>query len=329
MLGTPAVSVVMACFNSEKTVQAAIQSLQRQTFKNWELVVIDDGSTDFTSEILSGVAKQDARIRVLSQNNIGLTCSLIRGCAEARSALIARQDADDLSMPRRLELQLQLLNSRPDVGFVSCFADYIGPENEYLSTVTRPADAEEATRKLLDEQMGPPAHGTVMFRKSVYEQVGGYRPQFYYAQDSDLWLRMAQISLIGYVPQSCYQFRWHVESITGSGNRLQSEFGRLGQACLKARRAGLSEVPWLEEAEALRDSAVESRQRNFQKVLPLAIKSSQLVMTYFIASQLAKNNDPRARLYLRDVLRKQPWHWKAWIRLIHSHARSLGRARGR
>lgn len=321
----PVVSVVMACFNSERTVAAAIQSLQGQTLKDWELVVLDDGSTDSTLEILSSLARQDRRIRVLSQSNTGLTLALIRGCTEARSTLIARQDADDLSMPWRLGLQLELLNSCPEVGFVSSFADYIGPKDEYLSTVTRPIDAEEATRKLLDERMGPPAHGTVMFRKSVYEQVGGYRPQFYYAQDSDLWLRMAQVSFIGYVPQSCYQFRWHVESITGSGSRLQSEFGRLAQACLKSRKAGQSELPWLEKAEALRAAIVDSRKQSLQLSIRSAKKSSQLVMTYLIASQLVKNKDPHARLYLRDVLLKKPWHWKAWIRLIQSIAQSISR----
>jgi glycosyltransferase involved in cell wall biosynthesis len=308
----------MACFNSEKTVASAIQSLQEQTLRDWELVIIDDGSTDSTPRILRAIAEADHRIRVLSQRNSGLTLSLIRGCAEARSAIIARQDADDLSLPWRLEQQYKLLNSCPEFGFVSCFADYIGPKNEYLSTVVRPADAEEATRKLLNEQMGPPAHGTVMFRKSVYESVGGYRSEFYYAQDSDLWLRMAQVSLIAYVRQSCYQFRWHVDSITGSGSRLQSEFGRLGQSCLKARKEHLPELPWLQQADALRASIVESRQQHSQPGLSSVKMSSQLAMTYMIASQLAQNDDPRARFYLREVLRKQPWHWRAWVRLIQS-----------
>jgi len=317
-LDHPLVSIVLACFNSEKTIAAAIQSLQRQTLEAWELIIIDDGSTDSTPIILRQFEEQDLRIRVLSQQNTGLTLALMRGCAAARSGIIARQDADDLSLPERLEQQYHTLMKHPEVGLVSCFADYIGPENEYLSTVTRTADIEEATMKLLNEKLGPPAHGTVMFRKSVYDAVGGYRPQFYYAQDSDLWLRMAEVSRIAYVQQSGYQFRWHMGSITGSGSSLQSEFGRLGQLCRKARKEGQSELPWLEEAENLRASIVHRRQHASPDDPSSLKKNNQLSMTYLIASQLVANKDDRARPYLWQVLRHQPWHWKAWVRMGQS-----------
>ncbi|MCA9034530.1 MAG: glycosyltransferase [Planctomycetaceae bacterium] len=314
----PSVSIVMACLNSRSTVEATICSLQSQSMKNWELILIDDGSTDGTEKILQHIAGSDSRISYISQQNNGLTQALIRGCNLAKAPLIARQDADDISLPNRLAQQHQLLSKRPEVGFVSCFADYIGPRDEYLSTVIRPADSIEATEKLLNERLGPPAHGTVMFRKSIYDQVGGYRPQFYYAQDSDLWMRMAEVSQIAYVQESCYRFRWHENSITGSGRSLQSEFGRLGQLCRKARREGQSEQPWLEQAEQLRAAIVERRQQPTQTFDSAAKKSSQLSMTYLIACQLVANKDPRARSYLRQVLRHQPWHWRAWVRLAQS-----------
>ncbi len=289
-----------------------------QTLRNWELVIIDDGSTDSTPDILRRLAEQDSRVRVRSQSNAGLTLALIRGCAEARSDFIARQDADDLSLPRRLELQYELLRTCPEVGFVSCFADYIGPESEYLSTVVRPADPGEATRRLLDELMGPPAHGTVMFRKSVYQAVGGYRPQFYYAQDSDLWLRMAEVSQVTYVQESGYQFRWHGSSITGTGRALQSEFGRLGQECRNARRQGMSEAPFLAEADLLRRTIIAQRMSPNPFSEKPSVRHSQLAMNYFIGTQLVLNKDVRARAYLQSVLRERPWHWKAWIRLGQS-----------
>ena len=314
----PVVSIVMACFNSEKTVASAIESLQRQTLKSWELIIIDDGSTDSTLSVLQGFSQRDTRIRVIAQQNTGLTLALIRGCVEASSAIIARQDADDISLPRRLELQYETLMKHPEVGFVSCFADYIGPENEYLSTVTRPADPEEATFKLLNEKLGPPAHGSVMFRKTVYDAAGGYRSQFYYAQDSDLWMRMAEISKISYVQQSGYQFRWHEHSITGSSRSLQSEFGRLGQLCRQARGANQSELPFLEEAEGIRASIVWARQQSSPNDRTSSSKDSKLSMAYLIATQLVANKDDRARSYLRQVLRHQPWHWKAWVRLAQS-----------
>jgi glycosyltransferase involved in cell wall biosynthesis len=285
---------------------------------DWELILIDDGSTDGTAEILEQISLADSRITLIRQQNTGLTRALIHGCCAARGPIIARQDADDISLPRRLEQQYELLSKRPDVGFVSCFADYIGPCDEYLSTVTRPANSDEVTKKLLDERLGPPAHGTVMFRKCVYDHVGGYRPQFYYAQDSDLWMRMAEASQIAYVQESGYQFRCHESSISGSGSSLQSEFGRLGQLCRKARKEGQSELPWLEEAEKLRESIVRNRQKTVPANDSFAKKRSQLSMAYLIGSQLVANKDSRARSYLLRVLRHQPWHWKAWVRLGQS-----------
>jgi glycosyltransferase involved in cell wall biosynthesis len=315
---TPEVTVVMACFNSAATLDDAIRSIRSQTLKNWELLLINDGSTDSTFSIMERHAALDCRIRVFTQANSGLTQSLIDGCQLARSPIIARQDADDLSLPDRLLRQYQIMCEQPSVGLVSCFADYIGPENEYLNTVTRPKDPIEATRCLLDERMGPPAHGTVMFRKAIYEQVGGYRRQFYYAQDSDLWMRMAEVSKIAYLQESAYQFRWHGRSITGTGRALQEEFGRLGQECRNARRQGIPEAPFLAEADHLRSIIIAQRQSPNPSSAKLSVRHSQLAMNYVIGTQLVRNKDIRARAYLQSVLRERPWHWKAWIRLGQS-----------
>lgn len=314
----PAISIVMACYNAEQTVSAACRSIFDQSFKDWELILIDDGSKDGTTAILEEFSRADSRIKFIRQQNTGLTRALINGCIAARAPIIARQDADDISLPHRLIKQYDLLSKRPEVGFVSCYADYIGPRGEYLSSVTRPADSNDATQKLLDERLGPPAHGSVMFRKSIYDQVGGYRPQFYYAQDSDLWMRMAEVSQIAYVQESGYQFRWHESSITGSGRSLQSEFGRFGQLCRKSRKEGQPEQIWLEQAENLRAAIVERRKHISQNDHSPGIKNSQLSMAYFIACQLVANKDYRARSYLRHVLRHQPWHMKAWVRLAQS-----------
>ena len=315
---TSEITVVMSCYNDEAFVQVAINSVQQQQFSAWEMIVINDGSTDCTGAILDELAANDSRIHVLHQPNIGLTKSLIKGCSLAKTEFIARQDADDISLPGRFKSQIQLLKSDLQPGLVSCAADYIGPNGEFLSTVHRPVDSAEATRKLLDERLGPPAHGTLMFRKSIYDQVGGYRPQFYYAQDSDLWMRMAEVSQIAYVQESGYQFRWHESSITGSGRSLQSEFGRFGQLCRKSRKEGQPEQIWLEQAENLRAAIVERRKHISQNDHSPGIKNSQLSMAYFIACQLVANKDYRARSYLRHVLRHQPWHMKAWVRLAQS-----------
>lgn len=312
---SPLVSVVMSTFNDEDRVAEAVRSIQSQTLTDWELVTINDGSTDRTGDILDSLAEADSRIRVIHQENTGLTRALIRGCREARADFIARQDADDVSTPERLEKQLKLLRADCELGLVSCFAEYVGPENEYLTTVTRPADSSEATHALLNERAGPPAHGTVMFRKSVYNAVGGYRSEFYFGQDADLWLRLAERCKIAYVAEVGYRFRWHPGSITGSGRSVQRDYGILAQECRQARLCGHDESPHLEAAEQLRQRIIAERTRGKSSANRRANHGD---MRYLIGTLLVSNRDHRARKYLWQVVRKRPWHWKAWVRLAQS-----------
>jgi len=238
---------------------------------------------------------------------------LIRGCAEAVAPLIARQDADDWSFPQRLQEQLAMLEADPKLGFVSCSTEYVGPADEHLVTITRPADPDTATRGLLTERQGPPAHGSVMFRKSLYEQAGGYRSQFLYSQDSDLWLRMAELMSIGYVEAVGYRHRKDPSSISGNRRAQQSEFARLAHACRASRLRGDSQLANLEQAQALKESILRSKSSAKH-----SSKHGSLDINYLIASQLVANGDKRARRYLRRVLRIRPWHWRAWARLAQS-----------
>jgi len=313
MMEQPLLTVVMSCFNDVQCVEQSIRSIQQQTLRRWELIAINDGSTDQTGLMLDRLASEDSRIRVIHQVNSGLTAALIRGCCESKADVIARQDADDVSHPDRLALQFALLASNPKLGFVSCYANYVGPEGEFLSTVIRSPDHAVATTELLNQRIGPPAHGTVTFRRSTYEQVGGYRLPFYYAQDADLWLRMAEVSLIGYVPVPLYDFRWHPGSITGSGRSIQREFGLLGQRCRNARNQGEDESLLLAEVESLKTRAIAERNDRRDRT------TNQASMNYQIGSQLVQNRDPRARRYLKNVLTASPLHWKAWIRLAQSY----------
>jgi len=134
----PEISIVMSVYNDEKYVTRSVQSLLAQSFSKFELIVINDGSTDRTQEILEKFAANDLRVRVINQENTGLTRALIRGCNEAVGQFIARQDADDWSMPERFQKQLELIQSDPEIGFVSCATQYVGPEDEPLEIIHRP-----------------------------------------------------------------------------------------------------------------------------------------------------------------------------------------------
>ena len=299
----------MGVYNGADYLRDAMESVLSQTGINYEFVIVNDGSTDDTAAILAEY-QADQRVRVIEQENQGLTAALIRGCAEARADLIARQDADDVSLTGRLAALVKLLREHPNSVMASSLTQNVGPKNEPLFVVERSADPEIATHKLLDERCGPPAHGSVMFRRSAYEKVGGYRIEFYYGQDSDLWLRLARIGQIVYAQQVYYVFRRSQGSISGSARDFQREFGRIGQECHKARMKGMDEAPFLGAAEELRRQVIEYRLKC--KVN----RSCSAMANYFIGSTLLARRDVRGISYLISALRANAGLLRAWVRLI-------------
>ena len=171
----PRVSVVMAVFNGASTLRPTMESVLAQTLRDFELVVVDDGSTDATAAILADYAARDSRVRVLSQANAGLTRSLIRGCAEARAEVIARQDCGDRSLPDRLRLQLGEIE-RGHV-LVSCGTRFVSPEGDLLYETH--GDGDEIRTSLLtaraDAIHGLTSHPSATFTRRAYREAGGYR----------------------------------------------------------------------------------------------------------------------------------------------------------
>lgn len=309
----PTISVVMSVYNDEKRIRISVNSILNQTFKDFEFIIVNDGSTDSTGDILNRLADQDSRIRLIHQENTGLTQALIRGCAEAQGEFIARQDADDYSHPDRLAQQLAKIQSHPQIGFVSCSTQYVGPQEEPLSIIKRAESPEQATQELFHARQGPAAHGSVLFRKSLYEAVGGYRSEFYFAQDSDLWLRMAEKSQFASVAPVLYVHRREIQSTSGASRTIQSRFGELGQLCKAARLQGKSESSYLEEAKQLRGQLLIQKA---QKQVP--DNRALAKAAYFLGSQLVTNGDRRALGYLWYTVRLNPRHWKGWLKLIQA-----------
>ena len=308
-IAIPRVSVVMSVYNETARLRRAIDSLLRQTWNDFELIVVDDGSQGETPSILSEYAQKDSRIRVIRQENAGLTMALIRGCNEARGEFIARHDADDWSEPSRLSEQANLLILNPNIGFVSCATQYVGPHEELLDLVRRDDPPPEATRKLLDERQGPPAHGSVMFRRSLYHAAGGYRSAFYFGQDSDLWMRMGELAPLMYDVRPLYFARRDPSGLSGQMSTRQALFGQFGQDCRAARRNGQPERQILKSAEEL---AEELRRKKKQS----ATSWGRATMAYLIGVSLAKRGDPRAQDYFWEAIRTNPLYWRAWMRLV-------------
>jgi glycosyltransferase involved in cell wall biosynthesis len=296
---TPLVSIVTGVYNGGRYLQASLQSVLDQEGVDFEFVVIDDGSTDDTPQVLAELQRRDARLTVLRQENQGLTRALIRGCQEARGALIARHDADDLSLPGRLQRQAAWLEKESRLAMVSCWTRTIGPEDELLFETSRPTDFDECTRLLTEDGMGM-YHGSVMFRAADYHRVGGYRPPFRFTQDWDLWLRLADVGSVGFVPEPLYAFRVSSGSITAHRRGQQARLHELARRCRAARRDGQAEASLLEEVEAV---CAE----------PLLPKNRSLATSdYFIGKCLLNRRDRSALKYLRRCVRLAPWNVRYW-----------------
>jgi glycosyltransferase involved in cell wall biosynthesis len=189
----------MAVYNEAEYIWTAIESILGQTFEDFEFLIIDDGSSDRTPEIVNNYAKRDNRIRhLVNETNKGLPASLNRGIEAANGEYIARMDADDKSRPKRFERQVEFLETNPDVHVVGCDVRVIGVNGEYFGDREFRQDGRDPDTL---RQEGPQvAHSSVMMRRTSVLAVDGYRPVFKYAQDLDLWIRMAR----KYGPQFLY-----------------------------------------------------------------------------------------------------------------------------
>lgn len=217
----------------------AITSIRGQTLAEWELVVVDDGSTDDTSDLLRAAAQEDARIRVIGQPALGLVAALNTGLSAARGAFVARMDADDESHPERLARQVAVLDAQPRIGVVSCLVEFGGDRAanagyalhvDWLNSV-READ-EIGLNRFVES---PLAHPSVVFRRSVVERWGGYRAGDF-PEDYELWLRWLDRGVVmAKVPETLVT--WH--DAQGRLSRTDSRYGPEAFFRLKAEYLAL------------------------------------------------------------------------------------------
>ena len=181
------VTVLMAVYNEAGDLERAVRSVRGQTHEDWELLVVDDGSTDGTPLLLERLCAEERRLRVVhNEVNRGLPAALNRGWRQARSELIARLDADDVCLPTRLAAQLRYLNDHPEVAVLGTGAELVD-ERGALGETFRPEQHEVLVARIYREN--PFIHPTVMMRRSFLEATGGYDERLRRAQDYDLWLR--------------------------------------------------------------------------------------------------------------------------------------------
>ena len=214
----------MSVYNGSRYLQESVESILNQTFTDFEFIIIDDGSTDNTWEILTKYADQDQRIKLFkNEENIGLTKSLNKGLMLAQGEYVARQDADDISLPERFEKQVDFLHKQPKVILVSSNYEYIDSEGSLLGK-PKPAGGSDITAWYLLFYNRIGAHGLAMFRRDPVINIGGYSESYRYSQDYELWSRLTKVGALVILPDLLQLYRRnHSESISVKANSAQEE----------------------------------------------------------------------------------------------------------
>ena len=211
-MSAPRVSVLMPVRNGARWLAPAIDSVLAQTFADFELLLIDDGSTDRTPDIIADYAARDLRVRSIRQDALGLVAALNRGIVEARGDLIARLDADDLAKPERLASQVAAIDTNPRLNLIGSWADKIDAEGRPAGMLTPPTDPQLLRDTLA--QTNPFIHSSVMLRTEAVRRAGGYRAAFEAAEDYDLWLRLSEHGDIVIIPEPLVRYREHGGNVT-------------------------------------------------------------------------------------------------------------------
>ena len=207
------VTVLLSALNAEDTISEAIASVLSQTHKDFELILIDDGSTDRTLEIMQRFGLNDPRIRVVSHPNMGMGASLNAGLSMARARWVARMDADDVMIPNRLKRQLSFLRDNCGVTVASSLVYHIDDDGRLLgSSVSDLKTAADLARYVRNNETVGFHHPAVIMRRDVVLEIGGYRPQFWPADDIDLWTRIAEKGHLLLVQQE-YLLKWGIHFI--------------------------------------------------------------------------------------------------------------------
>jgi glycosyltransferase involved in cell wall biosynthesis len=279
----------MSVYNGERYLKEAVDSILNQTFSDFEFIIINDGSTDRTPQILARLDNQ--RLILVHQENQGLTVSLNSGIQLARGQHIARMDADDISEPTRLERQVELLDRCSDVALVACWFKVMDEQGNILANRTIPEDREHLVK--LFKQENPLCHGSVLMRKEAIATVGFYNESLRYAQDYDLWLRMLRSGYkFDVVPDYLYRFRISPDSVA----KLYSQ-----KAYAAMIRRG-----WQKKGS---DEILKRRH-------PLSKKQKHALYHYAIATfKLSENRSRDARRALLKSLRLDPLNPRPWYRL--------------
>lgn len=255
----PAISVAMSVYNGERFLALALESVLAQSFTDFELLALDDGSSDGSAEIIRRYAAADTRIRPIIRENRGLIASLNELLTLAEAPLVARMDADDICRPERFARQVAFLTEHPDYGVVGSWSEDIGEHGEALirSGADHPLTHEEMLVAIESgEQLI--CHPAVMYRREVVHAVGGYHAAFRHCEDLDLWLRLSSVTRMGNIPERLLRYRRYPDQVSARHSTEQQIGSVIARLAWEERRDGrpdptehLSRLPTIDELDEL------------------------------------------------------------------------------
>ena len=205
----------MSVYNDSAFLQTSIESILNQTYADFEFIIVDDGSTDGSTEILKGYAEYDDRIILLHQkNNKGLTCALNNALGHVNGEYVARMDGDDIALPERLSTQMKFMEDIPDCVCSGTNVLFIDEDGEPINCSAQAADHEDILKQLFQGRGGSIFHPTSIIKTEALTAIDRYDERYRVGQDLDLFLRLSDIGTLANCDQVCLKFRRYTKSAT-------------------------------------------------------------------------------------------------------------------
>lgn len=288
---TPQISVIMPFYNAGRYLTAAAESILAQTHRDFEFILLDDGSTDDSRPIAEGFAKRDSRVRLISRANAGFTKSLNECLALARGEFIARMDGDDVSLPHRFEYQTAFLEKHRDCVLIGTQVMLIDADGAELCPMSGLSLQHDAIDHALIHRGWPIVHPSVIMRADAVRAVGGYNNQYLRAQDHDLFLKLAERGQLANHQRILFKYRKHFDA---AGSARSDDQKRVVETSVidACRRRGIA-VPSIDENPSINRSTAEEHR-------------------LWAWWALRSGNVGTARKHAWGAVRSQPWSKESW-----------------
>jgi len=293
------ISVVIPVYNGDQFLREAIESVLGQSHRDLEVLLIDDGSTDGSQGIMQLYARSDTRVRFIKQENRGRCEAANRGLEEARFDWVARLDADDVFLPRKIERQLQYLADYPGARVIGTLGYFINGEGQRLGFLGTGGPFDESGFRKHFERGTPVRfiHSSVLMHRRTVLDAGGYRTEFRQVEDTDLWNRLAERGhLLFTVPEPLVHYRIHGRSVSIEKKKEQELYDAWALECMRRRRQGGEEPPladfvkgqerrpWYEKVDSRRRYAGEAL---YQRAALYYAEGDLIGMSFLLAAAAA------------------------------------------